>query len=111
MTDRFVAAVRTEGGAPVIELTGQLDGDADASLSAAWEQAIAHAGRVVLDFERTDYINSTGLALIVGLLARARAAGRDVHACGLSDHYRGIFEITRLADFVTLHGDRAAALA
>ena len=78
-------------------------------LLEAWAQAASGVDRVVLDFGGTEYINSTGLAVIVQLLARARADRCDVHAFGLSDHYREIFEITRLADFVTLHPDRAAA--
>lgn len=51
--------------------------------------------RALLDFENLDYINSTGIALTVGLLARARVANLDVVAYGLSDHYREIFQITR----------------
>jgi anti-sigma B factor antagonist len=111
MSERFNAAVRADGDTPVIELAGQIDADAESGLLAAWSRAAPGAGRVVLDFGGADYINSTGLALIVQVLARARAQGTEVHAFGLSDHYREIFEITRLADFVTLHGDRAAALA
>ena len=49
--------------------------------------------------------------VIVQILARARAAGVSVHAFGLSDHYRHIFEITRLSDFVALHADEAGAVA
>jgi anti-anti-sigma factor len=56
----------------------------------------------VLDFADVEYINSTGIALIVGLLAQARARDVEVRATGLSDHYREIFEITRLADFMTI---------
>ena len=56
---------------------------------------------VVLNFEDVEYINSTGIALIVGLLAQARAQRVQISACGLSEHYREIFEITRLADFMT----------
>jgi hypothetical protein len=40
--------------------------------------------------------------LIVGLLARARAERQPVAATGLSDHYRDICEITRIADFMTI---------
>lgn len=109
MVERFTTSVRADGDKCVIELIGQIDGDAEAMLLEAW-QAV-HGDRVVLDFGQADYINSTGLALIVQLLARARAERREVHAFGLSDHYREIFQITRLADFVTLHADRAAALA
>ena len=110
MTDRFSASIRTEGDTPVIELVGQIDAEAERPLFEAWAHAATGAERIVLDFGGTDYINSTGLAVIVQLLARARAEGCEVHAFGLSDHYREIFEITRLADFVTLHADRAAAI-
>ena len=49
-----------------------------------------------------DYINSTGIALIVRLLAEARRDHREVIADGLSDHYREIFRITRLSDYLTI---------
>ena len=111
MPDRFTASVRMDDGTPVIELIGQIDADAEAAILAAWDQAAGDDQRVVLDFGRTEYINSTGLAIIVQVLARARADRREVHAFGLSDHYHEIFQITRLADFVTLHADRATALA
>jgi anti-sigma B factor antagonist len=39
------------------------------------------------------------------VLARARAQARPVSACGLSEHYREIFEITRLSDFMTILAD------
>ena len=58
-----------------------------------------------------DYINSTGIALIVGLLARARAAKRRLLACGLSEHYVEIFAITRLADFISVLPDEESAIA
>ena len=59
----------------------------------------------MLDFETVDYINSTGIALIVSLLGRARAEQRPVFASGLSDHYRHIFSITRLSDFIQIYRD------
>ena len=65
---------------------------------------------MVLNFSGTEYINSTGIALIVGLLARARADGVECSACGLTDHYREIFEITRLADFMTITDNEDSAV-
>jgi anti-anti-sigma factor len=66
---------------------------------------------VVLDFSDVDYINSTGIAVIVGLLAKARASGKDIRAFGLTDHYQQIFRITRIADFMTIYDDEHAAAA
>ncbi len=109
MPDRLTALLRADtGGTPVIELEGEIDRDAEGPLFAAWEQVPAASARVVLDFGRTEYINSSGLAILVQLLARARAEGREVHVVGLTDHYREIFEITRLVDFVTLLPDARA---
>jgi anti-anti-sigma factor len=67
--------------------------------------------RVVLDFGDVDYINSTGIALIVRLLAEARRDHREVIAEGLSAHYREIFRITRLSDFLTIADPSAATPA
>ena len=82
--------------------------------SARWRRRGARrasrSGPVVLNFAGADYINSTGIALIVGLLARARAGGVPIRACGLSDHYREIFEITRLADFMPIATDEDSAV-
>ena len=49
--------------------------------------------------------------MIVGVLAKARAAGRDVRAFGLTDHYRQIFQITKIADFMAIYDDERAAVA
>ena len=56
-------------------------------------------------------INSTGIALIVGVLAEARNDKRKVIACGLSGHYREIFQVTRLSDFMPIFADEQEALA
>ena len=97
------AEVRERDGVPVIDLTGDVNSDAEGALNDAYARATAGGpGSVALNFAGADYINSTGIALIVGLLAQARTSGIEVKAYGLSDHYREIFEITRLADFMTI---------
>ena len=55
-----------------------------------------------LDFHDVAYINSTGIALVVRLLADARRDGRGVRAVGLTPHYVEIFRITRLSDFMDI---------
>ena len=101
------AEVRALGAAAVIELSGEVDGSAAETLTSAYQRAVAEgeAATVLLDFAAVDYINSTGIALIVSVLARARAERRKVVASGLSPHYREIFDITRLSDFIELFSD------
>ena len=102
------AIARAEGDATVLELHGEIDGSARDALQDAYGAA-GVGGPLILDFAAVGYINSTGIALIVGLLARARAESRPVSARGLSAHYREIFEITRLSDFMTILDPGASA--
>jgi anti-sigma B factor antagonist len=47
----------------------------------------------------------------VTLLVRANRQGQQLSAFGLTDHYRHIFELTRLNDAIAIHDGEAAALA
>jgi anti-anti-sigma factor len=104
MTTRELEVTLNErDGAAVLALHGDVNASAETALQSAYGEATSGDPRaVVLDFADVDYINSTGIALIVGLLAQARAREVEVRASGLSDHYREIFEITRLVDFMTI---------
>jgi anti-anti-sigma factor len=105
----LVASVRHNGEVAVVDLVGQLDGTAEKTLNTAWE-AVGDVPVVVLNFTESTYINSTGIALIVGILGRARVENKKVRAFGLMDHYREIFSITRLSDFIEIHTDEAGAV-
>ncbi len=104
-----VRVLERDDGDTIIELTGTVNRGAKESLEAAYEAT--EGSRVLLDFSNVDYINSTGIAVIVGVLAMARAEERVVGAYGLSDHYREVFQITRLADFMTIYDDETAAVS
>ena len=89
-----------------IVLAGQLDRTGEATILDAYARATATGATAIeIDFKEVDYINSTGIALVVRLLAEARKDGRDVRARGLTEHYRQIFTITRLSDFMTILDD------
>ncbi len=104
------AVVRRRDGVTVIDMPAHIDITSEAALDTAYSE-VSPKGAVLLNFTGTQYINSSGIALIVGILARARKQSRPIGAYGLSDHYREIFEVTRLADFMGLYGDEQAAIA
>lgn len=108
----FQASVRRQDGTAIIEMLGVMDASAEAALNRAYTEAVAEpAERLLLNFEDVDYINSTGIALIVGVLAQARKAHLPLVTAGLSAHYQEIFRITRLSDFMSIYPDEATALA
>jgi len=110
-TQLFEADVRQVDGATIIDLTGEINRSSEEGLNAAYDKAARlGAARVLLNFSQVDYINSTGIAVIVGVLARARKDGRTLTVFGLTEHYRTIFEITRLVDFMQVVPDERSAI-
>ena len=111
MPDSFTARIRQENGVPVIDLRGEVNREAESTLNSAFSQATHDSPTtVLLNFAAVTYINSTGIALVVALLAQARKSRIQLLVCGLSEHYRHIFSITRLADFMDIHDDEASAI-
>jgi anti-anti-sigma factor len=112
MKESFRAVVRCQSGRATLDLSGDIDAFAEQHLQSAYEQAERGSPElIVLNFSAVRYINSTGIALIVGLLARARKGHRRLAAYGLSDHYVEIFQITRLAEFMPVYPDEASVWA
>ena len=111
-TNPLEAQVRHLPGMSIVDLQGDVDGDAESVLARAYAEAVRQgAMSIVLNFASTDYINSKGIALIVVLLRRAMAQGRRLLACGLSDHYREIMEVTRLSDYIRICAREDGAIA
>ncbi|HET9495406.1 MAG TPA: STAS domain-containing protein [Chloroflexia bacterium] len=111
-TKSFAADVQHRPRVTTVNLHGEIDAFAEESLNAAYEEAERQGSEVImLNFSDVGYINSTGIALIVGLLAQARKSHRELLVYGLGDHYLEIFKITRLADFMSVFPDEATALA
>lgn len=99
-------------GVRVIGVTGDVTPAVEDELSAAYDRASADGTKaVVLDFSRLDYLNSGGIGLLVTLLVRAQRSGQELRAFGLTDHYRQIFELTRLDEAIAIHDDEASATA
>ncbi|HEV2579304.1 MAG TPA: STAS domain-containing protein, partial [Ktedonobacteraceae bacterium] len=103
--------VRHQPRVAIIDLHGEINAFAEDVLNTAYTDAESRELDVILlNFSDVDYINSTGIALIVSLLARARKTKRRLLACGLSQHYVEIFQITRLVDFMSVFPDETSAL-
>lgn len=105
------ANVRYHSGVAIIDLCGEIDGDAENPMQAAYTSAAqGDPTAILLNFDRVTYINSKGIALIVLLLAQAQKAGHRLLACSLTDHFLEIFQITRLSDYIGVCPNERTAL-
>ena len=66
---------------------------------------------ILLDFTRVDYINSSGIALVIQLLIEASGAGQTVHAFGLSAHFTKVFTMVGITKYARLFPNEATALS
>jgi anti-sigma B factor antagonist len=98
--------------ANIIDIRGQVTAAAEGILSDTYSQASSDGVRtVILNFAGLEYMNSSGIGLLVTLLIRANRQGHRLYAVGLSDHYKDIFELTRLSEAIRIFGSEAAAIA
>ena len=105
--------IRQNGPATfVVDVHGEINAQAEQALMEAYTQATqAQARNIILNFSDLSYMNSSGIGLLVTLLIRANRHKQRLLAYGLSEHYRQIFELTRLNEAIAILDDESEALA
>ena len=95
----------------IIDIEGELTAFAEDVLMDAYNQASEGGARVIiLNFESLEYMNSSGIGLLVTLLIRINREKQRLLTYGLSDHYRNIFQITRLDDAINIYDTEEEAI-
>lgn len=108
----LTAAVRRLNGASIIDLAGEVTGQAEDALMAAYTEASQSGVRtIILNFSGLEYMNSSGIGLLVTLLIRVQRQKQQLRAFGLTEHYLQIFQLTRLNEAIGIFESEAAALA
>jgi anti-sigma B factor antagonist len=103
---------KVSDAASVLDIQGEITAAAEDALTDAYNDATTDATRaIVLNFTDLEYMNSSGIGLLVTLLVRANRQRQRVCAYGLNDHYRQIFELTRLDEAIGICESEADALA
>jgi len=95
----------------ILDITGEINAFAENALMDAYTQASsAGAKNIVLNFTALEYMNSSGIGLLVTLLIRTNRQKQRLIAYGLTEHYQQIFELTRLNEAITIFESEAEAL-
>ena len=94
----------------VLRFSGDISSTSKDSVLGAW-QNVSGSGPVLLDFSKVDYINSSGIALIIQMLMEADKSGQKVAAFGLTPHFQKVFTMVGIGKYAGLHKDQEAAVA
>ncbi len=101
-----------KGNAAVVAISGEMTAAAESALADAHTEAgNLGATTLILDFSELEYMNSTGIGLLVTTLIRAQRQQQKLVAVGLNEHYQQIFELTRLDEAIAIHPTLDEALA
>jgi anti-anti-sigma factor len=110
-TNASMSARQVGPGVAVIDIRGEVSSLAENTLMDAYTQANAlGAETIILNFSGMEYMNSSGIGLMVTLLIRAQRQKQRLLICGLNDHYRQIFALTRLEEAITICSSEMEAL-
>jgi len=103
---------RIDATTSIIDIQGEVSAFAEKVLMDAYQEASTPTTRnIILNFAGLEYMNSSGIGLLVTLLIRIKRQKQHLLACGLSEHYRHIFEITRLNEAIAIYDSESKVLA
>ncbi|MEW6443851.1 MAG: STAS domain-containing protein [bacterium] len=104
--------VRQEGALHIVSCQGRMDANVSGALKDRIQQLVDKgATRLVLDLEGVDFLDSSGLGVLVACLRRVREKQGEIKLSGLRPEVRSIFEITRVSRLFHICGDVAEAAA
>ncbi len=108
---RMMPVRQVNGQASIIDICGELTASVEPSLLKAYNEATRKGTRaVVLNLNDMEYMDSSGIGVLIGLLMRAQREERRLLSYGLSPHYREIFAVTQLNRAIGIYNTEREAL-
>ena len=106
-----ISVRKVSSATAILDISGEVTGFAEDALMDAYNQACNYGARIIaINFSNLDYMNSSGIGLLVTLLVRVQRQKQHLRAFGLSEHYQQIFELTRLNEAIGIYTTEASAI-
>jgi len=99
------------GDTLVCALDGEININNSPELRKAFDDLIKRNQlKVIVDFVRVTYIDSSGLATLIEMFQRLKKAGGAMRFCGMNENIRNIFELTKLNKLFQIFENKEVAL-
>ena len=110
MPNEVQASLRQVPPMTVIDFKGEVTTFAETAMNKAYREASEGGARnILLNFAGVDYLNSSGIAIIIGILTEARKADQKILVTGLTPHYKKVFQMMGLAQYAPVYDTEDAA--
>jgi len=111
-TPEVIKAVKHHEDKVVIALTGEIDMKCSGMIKEQFEDIFTHEpGCVIVDMTNVAFMDSSGLAVLVGALKQARDTECDFRISGPCEDIRSVFEICRLETIFQIYDNIEQALS
>jgi anti-sigma B factor antagonist len=105
--------LREKSGVVIISIEGKMVGGPDATLLSEKLHEYIENGkkRFLVDMAKVDWMNSSGLGILIGGLSTVRGRGGSLKLLLVGRKPRELFEITKLDRIFEMHEEEDAAVA
>ena len=111
MTKETSVTVRTRGDVSIIDIKGDVTAQTGAPIEETYQKVTAGgATKLLLCFDKDSYINSGGIAVLIGIVSEGRKQGQVIRMTGLSAHFRKIFDMVGLTRYAQVFQSEETAL-
>jgi anti-sigma B factor antagonist len=95
----------------VLRFQGDITSTSQAAVLGTYEGLPTSVKLILLDFSKVEYLNSSGIALIIQMMIAAGKHGQTIKTFGLTPHFQKVFTMVGITRYTSLHPDEAAACA
>ena len=111
LEDELTVNTRQRDGVAIIDLVGDVTTFAEEKINSAYQQVTDQCSRtILLNFRQNDYINSAGIAILIGIVTEVNRNNQKLAVSGLSQHFQKIFRMVGLAQYASIYQDEDEAL-
>lgn len=112
LEDELTVSTREREGVAIIDLVGDVTTFAEEKINSAYREVTNKGSRyVLLNFRQNDYINSAGIAILIGIVTEVNRNSQKLAVSGLSQHFQKIFRMVGLAQYAEIYQNEDEALA
>ena len=111
MTENQEISTREIGDVSAIDIKGEVTSGTGKPIEDAYGRlSEAGAKKLLLVFDADCYINSGGIAILIGILSQSKKKAQSVRMTGLTPHFQKIFSMVGLTRYAQIHPTEQAAL-
>ena len=111
MSKDIEVTTRNKDAVAIIDIKGDVTAVTGEAIEEAYQEvSLEGSTKILLVFDKECYINSGGIAILIGIVSESQDNKQIIRITGLSEHFRRIFDMVGLTRYIDIFPSEAAAL-